>query len=62
MNKRPSLKFCESGIMDVEEKYIQDIHNRGVTFKERCGKYYPNDPRSKKPYTPCELAKLYERL
>lgn len=37
---KPSKKFCETGVLDTNEEYNQNIHNLGKTPKERCSKYY----------------------
>ena len=37
---KPSIKFCEKGMLDEGEKYHPDLHNYGTTLKERCPEYY----------------------
>ena len=37
---KPSKKFCETGVLEDDEEYNQNIHNLGKTPKERCSKYY----------------------
>jgi hypothetical protein len=39
-SKKPSRKYCETGILPEGEKYDQEIHNYGKTPKERCSKFY----------------------
>jgi len=39
-NTLPSKKFCETGVLEENEKFNQNIHNLGKKPKEICSKYY----------------------